>query len=143
MRIIFGFGKSEEDFRKEQKEFVTELIGKLIKKYGRNGWVDNYKKIIEILDFILKKRAESYKKENDKYDKLNKSEAPEKYSYFRYSILWDYIYIVIVYDFCHTNRQHPFSPDGWATLNLVEPLVIKWYEVGYEIRNMNEEKQSK
>jgi len=53
----------------------------------------------------------------DVYDKLPRGTAPQRYSR------------VFYYDgrlhFHHVNREHPFSPDGWALLQTERSVHIK------------------
>ena len=58
---------------------------------------------------------EPYNTAADKYDKQSRDEAPE-----RYSRIWCYDGNII---FHHTHRRHPFSPDGWAMLQVEESLT--------------------
>lgn len=52
----------------------------------------------------------------DRYDKMPRGTAPERYTTVHY------------YDqelhFLHINRNHPFSPDGWAAWEVVEPFGV-------------------
>lgn len=83
MNIALGFGITEKN--------VEANVLKRIK----NG---------EDIESIRKE----YKEIAEKYDKMNREEAPERYSYF-------YNYGGSL-KFHHINRQHPFSPDGWGLL---------------------------
>lgn len=91
MGIILGFGNIEEKVRQDIKNL---LINALIE--GKN------------INNILKE----YNKKADEYDKLPKDKAPE-----RYTRVWFYDKKLT---FHHINRRHPFSPDGWALLEVEE-----------------------
>jgi len=57
---------------------------------------------------------------NDKakeYDAMPRESAPE-----RYTKVWIY---GGAFHFHHINRRHPFSPDGWALLQIEEPFEEK------------------
>ena len=58
--------------------------------------------------------SKAWNAEREKYDKMSRREAPERYTTF-------YVYDDAIH-FCHINRRHPFSPDGWALLQVTEPL---------------------
>ena len=51
----------------------------------------------------------------DEYKKLPRGIAPQRYTY-----AWCYDGKIFYH---HINREHPFSPDGWALLKVEEPLV--------------------
>ena len=88
MTIVLGFGSTEEQERSRIKEHLAT-------KGETKEWND---------------RA-------DKYDKMPKDEAPERYTRF-------YIYDESI-KFHHINRRHPFSPDGWALMVIEEPFGVK------------------
>lgn len=48
----------------------------------------------------------------DRYDLLSREEVPA-----RYTRVWCYD-LPRSLKFLHVNRRHPFSPDGWAALNV-------------------------
>jgi len=100
--IILGFGSIEERIRNQVKH----------KLHGMKS--EN-----EVCHFI-----EEWNKDADKYDKMPREKAPERYTrlFFCNNIL----------HFHHINRKHPFSADGWAALIIQEPFF--WGEnFGHEI----------
>jgi len=60
---------------------------------------------------------EKWNSKAEEYDKLPREKTPERYTKIYY------------YDntltFMHINRRHPFSPDGWAMMEIKEPFEIK------------------
>jgi len=52
----------------------------------------------------------------DEYDDLPRGEAPERYTRI-------FCYGGKLH-FHHINRNHPFSPDGWALLQVNEPFDV-------------------
>ncbi|HBY57573.1 MAG: hypothetical protein XE08_0832 [Parcubacteria bacterium 32_520] len=109
MNIILGFGKTEKDFEKQEMDFVNDYLEEHRPQIGyfNDEYIGKLKKEIE-------KREKYYKELDEKYQ--NDKNYPERYSYFNFTILNDIRNIVIIFDFWHTNRNHPFSPDGWALL---------------------------
>ncbi len=100
--FVLGFGIIEEQERKKIKD---RLLRAAIA--GEN------------LDDVEKE----WREKSNKYDKMSREEAPERYtSFFLHSDR-------IVYH--HINRRHAFSPDGWALLK-VEERLDKTGEIGLE-----------
>ncbi len=95
MSIILGFGCVEEQVGRDVKNALVEGLA--------NG---------QTADSVLSK----WNSKADEYDKLPRETAPE-----RYTRVWHYDDAL---HFHHINRQHPFSPDGWACLVVVEPFFI-------------------
>lgn len=91
MNIILGFGSIEVAMREKIK---NELLSSEDKP-------------------SVEKR---YKAEAEVFDKMPRSKAPERYTYF---FLYDEKIV-----FHHINRQHALSPDGWALLVVEEPFLI-------------------
>jgi hypothetical protein len=91
MGFILGFGSIETKVREDVK---NALIGALIRK--------------EDVGTVLKK----WNDKADEYDKMPRETAPE-----RYTKIWFYGGKL---HFHHINRQHAFSPDGWALLQIEE-----------------------
>jgi hypothetical protein len=91
--IVLGFGITEEHERVKIKNFFLSELAKGKNKYDI---------------------SKAWNAEKEKYDKLPREEAPERYTKF-----W-------VYDdkihYMHINRQHALSPDGWACLMIDEPI---------------------
>ena len=59
--------------------------------------------------------SKTWNAERNKYDEMNREEAPERYTKF-------WIYEGAIH-YHHIHRRHPFSPDGWALLRIDEPIV--------------------
>lgn len=73
----------------------------------------------EVKKALHEEGVEALKRWNDKadeYDKLPRESAPERYTRI-------YFYDNTIH-FHHINRQHPFSPDGWALLKVDEPFGL-------------------
>lgn len=89
MNIILGFGSQEEKVRNDVKSALLNEGEVALKRWNDDA---------------------------DKFDKIPRKEAPERYTRIFY------------YDnklvFHHINRQHPFSPDGWALMKVEEPFEI-------------------
>ncbi len=102
MAIILGFGNSET---KTARTIIQECLAG-IKKTGHNA---------------IKPIEKKNHKTCDEYDKMNRSNAPERYSRF-----WAFESGGFVkFSFHHINRRHPFSPDGWALLKTAWILDIE------------------
>ena len=91
MQIILGFGCTEEQIRAEVKNM---LVGAILRGDSVNS--------------VLKK----WNDQADIFDKQPRGVAPE-----RYTRIWYYDNKL---HFHHINRTHPFSPDGWALLQIEE-----------------------
>jgi len=100
MGFAFGFGSIEEGERQKVKDALWD--GTLA---GKDATA--------ILKEWNDKAAEN--------DAMPRDKAPERYTSVRY------------YDntlhFSHINRQHPFSPDGWAMLSIEERFALPQQEV--------------
>lgn len=93
MNIILGFGSIEQQEREKIKKVVKEAL-----LAGKD--------ICEALEPWNKKAKE--------YDEMPRDAVPE-----RYTKVWFYDDKL---HFHHINRRHPFSPDGWALLQVEEGL---------------------
>ena len=100
MIMILGFGKVEDDTARTIMRECYKALGS-----------DLGKDVHEIIRSIENDNKQS----SDKYDKMSKSEAPERYSRFWTCTYNKYVEFV----FHHINRRHAFSPDGWALLKTV------------------------
>ena len=69
----------------------------------------------------IKDVKEKYREESDKYAEMDRSDVPQRYSYFwpTYHRIYDGKYI-IEFTFHHINRHHALSSDGWGL------LITKW-----------------
>lgn len=63
----------------------------------------------------IKSITQKYMTEGERYKKMQRDEAPERYTYFwaTSNKVYDGKYF-IEFTMHHINRQHGFSPDGWA-----------------------------
>jgi len=90
MQIILGFGCQEERERARVIEALDGLTDEKDIHMALRPWNEKAKE----------------------YDKMPRETAPERYTSISF------------YDgklhFSHINRQHPFSPDGWALLQIDE-----------------------
>jgi hypothetical protein len=113
MNVAIGFGSNEENFEQLQYDMIDELL----KEYRKN-LVDDFfffdENVLSDLKFMLEQNKIKYDELYEKYK--NESEFPERYSYFTYRILNNYLDLCVIMQFGHINRKHPFSPDGWALL---------------------------
>jgi len=93
--VILGFGRQEEQERHKIKQALHDGTGS-----GASAE--------EILG--------RWNQAADTYDKMPRADAPERYTSVHY------------YDgtlhFFHVNRNHPFSPDGWAAWKVDEPFGV-------------------
>ncbi len=97
MNLILGFGTVEIDTARKILKECYAAIEKDKESPAR--------------DVVAAIQA-AHKKQCDKYDKQDRSEAPERYSYFWARESGEYFR----FDFHHINRRHPMSNDGWALL---------------------------
>ena len=95
MGIILGFGSRERQVQQDVKQAVMDGV-----RAGR-----------DVGDILQK-----WNDEADAYDKCAQEAAPE-----RYTSIW---YYGDALHFHHVNRRHPFSPDGWAALEVHEPFPL-------------------
>jgi len=98
--MILGFGCQEET---TAINIIEECIA--VKAKDKNKFESEVKNI-----------HKKYYNLQEEYSKLDRNKAPERYSYFWHSIYEIYRGYIITFKFSHINRQHPFSPDGWAML---------------------------
>jgi len=98
MAFIFGFGQSEIDT-------AIKIINEC---YDAAKNSDN---VVTAINGVEK----SYKAVDEKYGKMDKSEVPERYTYFFSHVfnVTDSGYYVS-FTMHHINRRHAMSPDGWA-----------------------------
>lgn len=116
MNIIFGFGRTEQDFEEQEFNFVNEFVIKKAKEFQGdkyNFYFDD--KLIEDLRKVLSKRSKKYKKLDEQYK--NAKTYPDRYSYYYPTVVYDMHNICVVFNFNHINRHHAFSPDGWALMS--------------------------
>ena len=115
--MIFGFGDGE----KREAIRVLEETAKELK-----GVMEKSK-----IECILESLSKKCKDRTDKNDKLDKNDAPERYSYYWTNLMYNHKdSFVVLYNFHHINRRHPFSSDGWALLS------TKWMLEFYGIDNV-------
>jgi len=74
----------------------------------------------------IEKIEKRYHDQNKKNDALSKEEVPELYSDF-----WCNLYKIpghqyfVQFEFLHTYRRHPLSPDGWAAVETSYILYVE------------------
>ena len=113
MNVILGFGDSET---KTARKIIQECLSAIKKAKG------------ELPANVIKPVEKKYHKTSDEYDKMSRSNAPERYSRF-----WAYESGgYIKFTFHHINRRHPFSPDGWALLKTNWILDIETEKMFHE-----------
>ena len=111
--MILGFGTQE-------KITAKEIIEKCLAV--RTNDEQKFRSEVEKIENEYRDAGETYKK-------MNREEAPERYSYFWHSIYSPYEgRFFLVFSIHHINRRHPFSTDGWAM------LATKWIA---QIENMD------
>lgn len=103
--MILGFGKVETDTARN----ILRECYVAIKKDGN-------KPAKEAVTAV----QAAHKKQCDEYDGKERSEAPERYSYFWARESDEFFR----FDFHHINRRHPMSNDGWALLKSTWVLDI-------------------
>ena len=111
MNIIFGFGSTEQ----EQKKQVFDWIYKNLQNHI-NKWVYEYDRFN--LESFKKEFLEYAKVISKEYKKADKSEKkPERYFHIDYDTCmateWETFFIKLC--FWHINSRHPFSRD-WMSL---------------------------
>lgn len=97
MNLILGFGSTEIDTARKILKECYAAIEKDRKKPAKDA---------------VGAVKSAHKKQCEEYDKQNRSDAPERYSYFWAHESGEYFR----FNFHHINRRHPMSPDGWALL---------------------------
>ena len=95
--MILGFGTSEIDTARNILKECYAAIEKDRSKPAKD---------------IVAEVQTAHKKQCDEYDGKERSESPERYSYFWASESGEYFR----FDFHHINRRHPMSNDGWAMM---------------------------
>ncbi len=119
---MIGFGIKE----KKQVRDVVDTIREFAK--------DNY----DALSTNMKDYEANHKSQRDKYDKMDRSDAPERYFGFWTSMhdrqnVCDETSIEL--HFMHINRRHAMSPDGWASMT--SEYILKVFRDGkYELYEM-------
>jgi len=98
--MTVGFGNTEI-------KTAIKIIEECVAKKNKN------KKLFEQK---IKKIKKKYDNLAEEYKNKNANEAPERYSYFWFSLYGIYDGYFITFLFHHINRRHPFSEDGWALL---------------------------
>ena len=114
MNIVLGFGSTETDFEEQERQFVEDYLEENKIKNTECDWHNFSDECIEGLEKALKERDEEYKRLDKEYKTAEK--YPNRYSFYYYTILHDANYVSVIFKFCHTNRQHALSPDGWAAM---------------------------
>ncbi|HDY87869.1 MAG TPA: hypothetical protein ENH82_07110 [bacterium] len=103
--MILGFGVSEETAARGIIEHCKKALSS----------EDSPEKIVEAI------RQET-KAEAEKYDKMDRATAPERYTYFFFRHFANST--VFTFDMWHINRRHACSADGWACLRTYWALTI-------------------
>lgn len=120
MRI--GFGQTEIDNETKELKEVFKIIEPLVEK-REFGYFDS--KLIEIIKNAVKKRQNEIRDITKKYDEQDREIAPSRYYYYWASCITSASQIIIAFSFHHINRNHAFSPDGWALLQRKIMLEIE------------------
>ncbi len=93
--IALGFGSIEAATREQIKAELIKAVA------TRQSW-----RAVEA----------RWREASDAYDKQPRGVAPERYTSF--------VYYGHALHFSHINRNHAFSPDGWALLQVEEPWFL-------------------
>lgn len=120
--FVLGFGSTENDFERQECEFVEKVARGNI---GKDSYFDE--KTIKNIERTIQERADCYHKLSEEYRASEK--YPDRYSYYFFKLLHDYTDLVIIFTFMHINRRHAFSPDGWALLKTEKLYHIDHYEI--------------
>jgi len=110
--MIIGFGSEETD---TAKNIILECAIAGVAASKAKADVDAAMKKIHVRLFA----------EAEKYKKMAKEDAPDRYSYF-----WHYhnkineSRFIVTFSFVHINRRHALSKDGWAALITEWVLVV-------------------
>ncbi len=99
--VILGFGKVEIDT-------AYKIINECYEAIEANPTRPE-----KAVQFIQAQYADNEKK----FGSMDRNKAPGRYSYFWFSFHTIYVKkYFIEFTIHHINRQHAFSPDGWALL---------------------------
>lgn len=109
--MIIGFGKTEIDNEVKELTEVFEIIKPLIEKKQFFYYDD---KLIELIKKAVNKRQKELMDIGEKYKKEDRATVPERYFYYWANCIATSSKIIICFSFHHINRNHAFSPDGWA-----------------------------
>lgn len=107
--MILGFGTTET----EMEQYEGERVLAFLKEQGPRDFFRD--EDVAAVDAFLKQRSQELRSIADE----NKVSAnpPGRYSTFWASVLANASNLVVIFNFMHINRRHPFSPDGWASLS--------------------------
>ncbi len=115
MNIVLGFGSTETAFEEQERQFIADFLEENKHKHeDLTDWFIFPDELVERLEIMLKARTDEYKRLDKEY--RTAESFPDRYSYYYYTILHDLHDIVVLPKFCHTNRRHALSPDGWAAM---------------------------
>lgn len=119
MKVIFGFGKIEEEQREQTFNDIENIIRKIIVKYKNNAEYFTNEMFTEFKK-EFKKYTEKIQKKYDEIENKPQKERPERYYHISYGqrIAYDLDCIFVAIKFWHINCRHPFSPDGMALLSI-------------------------
>jgi hypothetical protein len=122
MNIILGFGSTETEFEEQERQFVEDYLEKNKKKVDEQyEWYTFTYECIDGLNKALKERSEEYKRLDASYKEA--TEYPDRYSSYYFTVLHDCNYIAVRFNFCHVNRRHALSKDGWGAM-WTEPVFL-------------------
>jgi len=111
--VIIGFGKREEDFEKQELDFVEQFLRDKFNACGSKYKFNFGNELITELKSKLMERQKHYDKLSKQYETA--TDFPERYTTYYFNILTDGVVdLCVIFRFSHINRKHPMSPDGWA-----------------------------
>ena len=115
MSFILGFGKAEEDFERQEFDFVRDFVTKKVENFKGLEYEFTFNaELVSELKASLSEREREYRRLDKEY-KVSET-YPDRYSRYWFNIVYDACDLCVVFHFFHTNRKHWLSPDGWAAL---------------------------
>jgi hypothetical protein len=109
--VILGFGTTEKEYEHTVINAISSWLVDALRESEDGFITEEKKKEIELYVGNLGKESRIESEKHDKEDT-----PPARYSSFYSTCTFGVCDVVIVLKFYHINRQHPFSPDGWALL---------------------------
>ena len=117
MKIIPGFGSTEEAYRSETKNKIEEIIRDVRSESKvRDLFTDEQ---LSNVEEKLKVLSEETRNANEKFTESGYKDAPGRYSYFYVTVTADVCDIFVGVNYFHINTKHP-SPDGIAMMQAEE-----------------------
>lgn len=125
MNIVLGFGSTEEEFEKQEMDFVHSFLQKEAELTNDFVFSDD---LLVRLEHALKERAEEYRRLDGEYK--NAEVYPNRYSTYYVYLTANATLLCVQFIFGHTNRKHPMSPDGWAYMQTTRYFNADYNDYG-------------